>query len=220
MLRKALTISGLLIAATLYIAFAAESEREPALKPLSGLPEEIGAWKEASSSDFDSEIIKVLGVDDYVNRIYLNAAGEKAGLYIGYYLSQRQGASIHSPLNCLPGSGWNPVTNGRLSLPVSLENPIHQDKPRIRTLHTNRITIQKGEDKQVVFYWYQSHGRTIASEYQAKIYTVLDAIMTRRTDAALVRIICPVDGSEETAEKNATDFALNIYPLLNQYFPN
>ena len=54
----------------------------------------------------------MLGVDDYLSRAYYRADGAVVGLYMGYYGSQRQGDTIHSPLNCLPGAGWEPVSRG------------------------------------------------------------------------------------------------------------
>ena len=52
----------------------------------------------------------------------------------------------------------------------------------------NEYIIEKQGQRQLVLYWYQSHGRVIASEYWAKLYMVLDAIHLHRTDGALVRV--------------------------------
>ena len=88
----------------------------------------------------------------------------------------------------------------------------------------NRIIILKGIDRQLVLYWYQSHGRVVASEYWGKIYTVLDALRTNRTDAALVRVICPVQGTDDSAksysETQAIEFVKSFYPLLASYIPD
>jgi EpsI family protein len=120
---------------------------------------------------------------------------------------------MHSPLNCLPGAGWNAIKRGHITIPLDNKS----------TIEVNRIVILKGLDKQVVLYWYQSHGRVIASEYWGKIYTVLDAVRKNRTDAALVRIICPVAGtdaeSEAVAELHAVEFAKAVFPLLERFLP-
>jgi EpsI family protein len=174
-----------LLSATAFIARASKPEVTPIREPLSGLPMQIGKWVGQKAPDMDSRVMDILGVDDYVNRVYYSSDSYPIGLYVGYYQSQKQGDTIHSPLNCLPGAGWNPVKSGNLSIQLN-------GKPAIEI---NRITILKGADKQVVLYWYQSHGRVVASEYLGKIYTVLDAIRMNRTDAALVRIICTVDVS-------------------------
>jgi len=158
--------------------------------------------------------LAILGVDDYINRVYYSSELFPASLYVGFYKSQREGDTIHSPLNCLPGAGWNPVKNSHIQISANDNSSIE----------INRIVILKGMDKQVVLYWYQSHGRVIASEYWGKIYTVLDALRTNRTDAALVRVICPVAGTEaqaeEFAEKRAVDFVKAIFPLLGNFLPS
>ena len=88
----------------------------------------------------------------------------------------------------------------------------------------NRIVIQKGMDRQIVLYWYQAHGRVVASEYWGKIYTVLDAMRINRTDGALVRVITQIDGSgsesEQIAEKQAVEFVQSVFPLLSRHLPD
>ena len=202
-----------LLAAAAVISYASRPEIIPIRQSLSGLPMQIGNWEGRQDSDLDSQVLDVLGVDDYINRVYYNRKHFPASLYIGYYQSQREGDTMHSPLNCLPGAGWNPVKKDYVRVPVDGNSAIE----------INRIVIQKGVEKQVVLYWYQSHGRVIASEYWGKIYTVIDALRTNRTDAALVRVVCPVSGSsanaETTAENHAAEFTASLFPLLNNYLP-
>ena len=133
-----------------------------------------------------------------------------SSLYVGYHASQRHGDSIHSPMNCLPGAGWQPVQSERVRIDVG-----------DRAMIVNRIIIQKGEERQLVLYWYQGRGRIIADEYASKAYQLLDAFRTRRTDAALVRIVSPVDRDLGTssAERAATRFTTDIMPLLPRHLP-
>lgn len=202
-----------LLGTSVYIAYASRPEVTPLREPLAGLPMQIGNWRGQNAAEIEAKVMAVLGVDDYINRVYYSPEFFPASLYIGYYESQRSGDTIHSPLNCLPGAGWNPVKNDRIT--------VRTDDGTEITI--NRIVIAKGMDKQVVLYWYQSHGRVIASEYWGKIYTVLDALRTNRTDAALVRVICPVAGtgeeSERFAERRAVEFVKALYPLSAQFLP-
>jgi EpsI family protein len=202
-----------LLAASAFIARASRPEITPIRESLSELPMQIGAWQGVQAGDIEERVMAVLGVDDYVNRVYYSPDQMAAGLYVGYYQSQRSGDTIHSPLNCLPGAGWNPVKNSHITIPVN-EGP---------ALEVNRIVILKGMEKQLVIYWYQSHGRVVASEYWGKIYTVLDALRTNRTDAALVRVICPVANmdaaAEAAAEEHAVDFVKALFPLLARFLP-
>jgi EpsI family protein len=141
-----------------------------------------------------------------------------ASLYIGYYESQRQGDTIHSPLNCLPGSGWEPVSKSYVSIPVEAGSHASAN------ILVNQYVIQKGLDRQVVLYWYQSHGRVVANEYRSKIFMVYDAVRLNRSDAALVRVVSPVIGGDPGAEARAGDravaFVKTMFPLLDRYLPS
>jgi EpsI family protein len=179
---------------------------------------EIGDWRGEAADRFDQRVLAVLGVDEYVNRIYSAGQDRAVGLYMGFYQSQREGDTIHSPLNCLPGAGWEPVRKGRVTIPV------RTSAGETRQVTVNRFTIQRGLDRQVVLYWYQSHGRVVASEYWGKIHTVLDAIRLNRTDAAMIRVIAPVRGRDDeheaSAETNVVEFAQAMFPLLGRYLPD
>jgi EpsI family protein len=87
----------------------------------------------------------------------------------------------------------------------------------------NRILIQRGLDRQLVLYWYQSHGRIVPSEYWGKVYTVVDAIRLNRTDAAMIRVISPVANGDaasvDAAQRATTDFVQAFFPLLGRYLP-
>jgi EpsI family protein len=210
--RIILLILVLLITAVL-VARTSKPEITPISESLTAMPLQIGTWMGQPSRAIESNVMEVLGVDDYINRQYFGPDLFPAHLYIGYYQSQRSGDTMHSPLNCLPGAGWNPIKRDHIKIPINDHSIIE----------INRIVILKGLEKQVVLYWYQSHGRVIASEYWGKIYTVLDAVRTNRTDAALVRVICPVAdsdaGSEAAAEQRAIEFVKALFPLLNRFLP-
>jgi len=197
------------------ILTASKTEQVPARKSLGQFPYEFGQWEGRRGENLSSEILDVLGVDDYINRVYASSGNTVAGLYIGYYQSQRQGDTMHSPMNCLPGAGWEPVS--RTYLPVSVVSGAGTQA----TIVVNRYLIQKGLDKQVVLYWYQSHGRVVANEYRSKVLMVYDAVRLNRTDAALVRVISPSIGAggEAAATGNAVAFVQTIFPMLSDYLP-
>jgi EpsI family protein len=216
MVKRALILTAFLLVGSAYLARASRPEQYPIREALEFLPLRIGAWEGRDTPPIDERTLKVLGVDDYINRYYQTSSG-LAYLYIGYYASQRQGDSIHSPQNCLPAAGWNPVRSGTVDIPVSVDGSPN-------SIRVNRIAILNGTDKQLVLYWYQSHGRTVASEYMAKIYTVLDALRTNRTDAALVRVICPAadisEAAEQEADRSAISFTQTLFPYISRYLPD
>jgi EpsI family protein len=197
-----------------FLAATMRAEPVPMREPLTTCPLELSDWKGQRAPDFDQATLAVLGVDEYINRVYLDSTKRPIGLYVGYYGSQREGDTMHSPLNCLPGAGWSPLSFGRIAIPVTGASAAAQN------ITVNRYVIEKGLDRQLVLYWYQSHGRVVASEYWGKVYMVLDAIRTNRTDGAMVRVIAPIVTTEDDAEKQAVGFAQVLYPLLGRYLPS
>lgn len=163
-------------------------EAVPLSKPLNTFPLQLQDWQ-GIDLPLEPRIVQALGVSDYLDRAYQSAENRPVFLYVGYYKSQRTGVSIHSPKNCLPGAGWEPVTAGHVAL--RLPNGEHAT--------VNQYVVENGLRRQLVLYWYQSHGRIIASEYRGKVYMVLDSLRLNRTDAALVRVSSPIAVQNEQA---------------------
>jgi EpsI family protein len=212
---RALVLFAVFTLCAVLLAGAARSEVMRPPRPLADLPMSIGEWRGRPQAPFDDKTLGILGVDDYVTRVYMaDRAG--VGLYVGYWGSQQQGDTIHSPLNCLPGAGWEPVSKSLLQIALPAG---HREARRIAV---NRYVVQKGLDRQLVLYWYQSHGRVVASEYASKVYLVTDAIRLGRTDAALVRVTVPISnarGGEAGAEQDATAFVGALFPALDAALP-
>jgi EpsI family protein len=214
MTARLILLSLLFVATTGYGIHAMRPEVVPVRETLAGLPQTIGRWQGRDAEPFTKEIVDVLGVDEYVSRFYAAKGEAPVSLYLGYYESQRTGDTIHSPMNCLPGAGWEPVVNARATVPVT---------GRPDPLVVNRFVIRKGVDKQVVLYWYQSHGRVVASEYWSKIFMVYDAVRFNRSDAALIRVVSPVlssEADEGPAERRVTEFVQALFPQLERFLPS
>ena len=179
---------------------------------LSELPASLGEWKQRrADTRFDQATEAVLKADDYVLRDYGLPDGRAASLYVGYYQTQRAGSTYHSPLNCMPGSGWT------LSSPSSISiAPADGSSP----FEANAYVIQNASERFALVYWYQGRGRSVASEYWDKVYTVWDSIGRRRSDGAMVRVLVPIQRSEEEAMKLAADLAARVVPELPRYVPN
>ncbi len=200
---------------TVFLANARAAEVAVTRTAFATFPMTIGTWKGVVDPPLDADVLRVLGVDDYLSRIYYGDDRKAVGLYMGFYGSQRQGDTIHSPLNCLPGAGWEPVQQGRLTI----ANADGQG----RDITVNRYVVQKGLERQLVLYWYQSHGRVVASEYWSKLHLIQDSIRMNRTDGSMVRVISPIDprATDEgaAAERLAEEFVRAIFPLLPDYLP-
>jgi len=178
---------------------------------LRDFPEAIGEWRKLGVDDrFDTQTESVLRADDYLLRNYRSQDGRLASFYVGYYKTQRNGATYHSPLNCLPGSGWD-MSNPKI---VMITPPGRPAFP------ANEYLIQNGRDRQLMVYWYQGRGRAVASEYWGKVYTVWDSLRRRRSDGAMVRVSVPVGESESDAIKSGEAFAASIATELSAFIPD
>jgi EpsI family protein len=196
-----------LLGAILGLHFLPHGRDVALVRPLNSVPLIFSEWH-GVDAPFDQSMVKALEVDDYLNRVYRGQDDVPIGLYVAYYKSQRTSERLHSPQNCLPGTGWQPMSAGY----AQLENPNGE------TVMVNRYIIQKGADRQVVLYWYQSHGRTIANEYKARIDMIVDAIRLQRTDAALIRINTSLTSS--MTDERLVSFAVAVLGQLGQIIPN
>jgi EpsI family protein len=207
MLVRTSIVVGMLTAAV-FVASAGDREMREPRTPLALLPLRIGDWSGREAPRFDDDVIAALGVDEYINREYIARRDAPLALYIAYYASQQQGDTIHSPQNCLPGSGWQPVERGTTHVGSGA-----------RSADINRYVVQKGGDRAVVLYWYQGRGHVTASDYSNKFWLMLDAARVHRTDGGLVRVIAPVVSDASRATADAVAFATSLLPILTEYLP-
>jgi len=201
--------AGILLAGIVLLHGVSHGEPVPLRQPLGQLPMAMNGWL-GQDDPLEARIVTALGVNDYVNRSYISGGGPPVGLYVGYYQSQRTGETIHSPKNCLPGAGWEPVRAGRLTIPMFAAPAIV----------VNEFLVEKGAAQYLVLYWYQAHGRVIASEYSGKAWLVFDAITRNRTDAALVRVLTSTSNGEEQARVRVVQFVQALDPRLNTFIPD
>ena len=212
MMVRAAILSAVILAGGAVGRLAQAPDRPIARTPLSAVPCAVDRWRCAGDTPLDRNTLAVLGVDDYLNRAYRDERRQAIGVYIAYYASQRQGESIHSPQNCLPGSGWQPVSAMRTTIDAA-------GTP----LPINRYVVEKGLERQVVVYWYQGRGRVVANEYLNKFWLMIDQARLGRSNAALVRIVAPAGGTDDEAlqiaSASADQFARVLYPRLSPYLP-
>jgi EpsI family protein len=200
----------ILVAGALVNTWSYLGEAHVDRKELKDFPETIGSWRKTGTDQIlDEPTLKVLRASDYLLRDFRKPEGQVANLYVGYYASQRTGATYHSPLNCLPGSGWILSEPGKATITL----------PDGSSFIANKYVIQNGEFKSFMIYWYQGRGRNVASEYWGKIYTVFDSVRLRRSDGAMVRVTVPFRDSEAAAQQAAIEFASAASTVLPQYVP-
>jgi EpsI family protein len=207
---------GILLAGVALLAGGTTQQRDmPLVVSLAdAVPRQFGEYV-ARDIEVSPEEQQAAGMSSYVMRAYepaqqaedTDAAGGFS-LYVGYYERQSQGRTIHSPRNCLPGGGWEPLTSGREVVQTSF-GPVP----------VNRYLIGNGPAKALVLYWYQGRGRVAANEYLVKWDLLRDQALVGRSDEALVRIIVPVTGSEEDAFSVAAELAKDMVVHVDRALP-
>ena len=206
-------VASALIAVTAILLQArTRTEVLPPHLPLSSFPAQLANW-DSTEIVQDEKTLEVLGPGDFLERVYQdpNRKLPDVDLFLAYFPSQRAGETPHSPQHCLPGAGWNPEENVR----VTLSLPGHRPFP------TNRYVISKGDSRRLVLYWFWAHDRGVASEYWAKFYLVEDAIRMNRSDGSLVRFVTPMFPGEtpDAAQRRILPFTSAVAPLLDDYIP-
>jgi len=211
--RAPLLLTAALLLQAVFLYGFTRSEITPEHQTLSTLPLQFEDWTLQEENKITEETQAVLRADDLLSRTYVSPSKRTgANLFVAFFSSQRTGQTPHSPKNCLPGSGWVPILSDTLQ--ISLPG-------RTLPAEVNRYVVQKGDNKSLVLYWYQSRDRIVAREYAAKFFVIADALRYNRTDTALVRIVVPFGQSVtmEDASRNAQEFIQSMYPVLRRHFP-
>jgi len=178
-------------------------------KPLYQFPHKIDGWQAHRNYDIDEKVLDKLKLDDYVYRNYDSREG-RINFYASFFSYVSNNKGFHSPLNCMPGSGWN----------ISSTSPVAIELPNGEDVRVMKLILQKGSQKEVSLYWYQCRGRIIHSEYTERIYRVIDSLLYGRSDGAFIRLIA-TNGFENTQKATAAleTFARKAIPELREYLP-
>jgi len=203
------------------LLLSVQSQRSMALQaPLTGVPAPIPGLR-AEDIPVPEDQVQIAGMTSYVNRVYYRDTLPAFSMYIGFYDSQSQGKTVHSPKNCLPGAGWEAMDAGSVQITAA--------DGRVATL--NRYVIAKDNMQALVYYWYQGRGRVASNEYLVKWDLLRDAALERRTDEALVRLVVPVippsdsatpaelQEAQAVAEEVAKQAATELLASLNAFLP-
>ncbi len=204
----------LLLSISLKFVIAERSEDVPARAEFSQMPLVIGSWV-GREGRLDQDVLDALKLNDYVLNDYTDTeSGVTINLYVAYYISQRKGASVHSPKTCMPGGGWEMLEQTTINF-----NEIVSSGGA--PLAANRVLIKKEKSQSLVYYWFQQRGRIITNEYLAKWYIFWDALTRNRTDGALVRLVVGYSDAEgkANAEIKMQKFVEQLAPVLPKYLP-
>jgi exosortase D (VPLPA-CTERM-specific) len=187
-------------------------EKVPDRSDYAEFPMRFDGWTGRSSS-LDEAVLGELKLTDYAMIYYHGQDGGLVNFYSAYYDSQRKGASAHSPRSCIPGGGWR-ITSLE---DYHVKGETISDVPLV----VNRLVIERGEDKQLVYYWFQQRGRIVTNEYMMKWYMFWDALTKNRTDGALIRLTTTLSEGQDIkiADDRLEEFAKLIAPIIPEYVP-
>lgn len=185
----------------------------PLRAPLDPTIPSVIVGHQAEDVEISEDEQRVAGMDEFVMRSYtpLSAGAAAAAgftVYVGYYEQQYRGHTIHSPKNCLPGSGWEALTSTTAVVATAL-GPVT----------VNQYLLKRGDSQALVLYWYQGRGRIEHNEYTVKWDLLRDAAFRRRSDEALVRIVVPVTEDEAAALKTGSEVAARLIPAVYEALP-
>jgi len=219
MTKLAVLIAASVLGLNTYVFYFMGSEEHlPPRTSFDAFPQTLGAWECPERHEMEAKIEKRLGVSDYWLCDYMLPEDEEiVSVYLGYHERQvREGAksfaesSIHPPRHCLPGSGWD-IIHAEIA-EIAL--------PGVAPAEVNRLIIAKGDQRQLVYYWYQERGRVIASDYWKILYLFWDRATRTRSDGALVRFTVPIgQGGEQEADSAFHSLANEMLPLIPEYIP-
>ncbi|MBW2695543.1 MAG: EpsI family protein [Deltaproteobacteria bacterium] len=211
-----LAVALLFIGLNLYVfRFLARADVLPDREQFAAFPQVADAWRCNSWHRMDDEIIEQLGVTDYLLCDFVHDGDHGVvNVYTGYHATQTRDVSggenvIHTPEHCLPGAGWDIIQSDIVPMEIGLGG------------EAKRVVVAKGNARNLVYFWYQSRGRMIASHYEKVLYLFVDRALDGRTDGSLVRFTVPIlHGDEEKAEATFLSVAQALTPLLPDYVPN
>lgn len=201
-------------AAVLLLAAGGRAGLQPASRlsleaPLAEMPGELGPYERVGDQTLSEAELRVLAPDHYLLRSYGSPSGGRLDLFVAYFGRQESGSTIHSPRNCLPGSGWEALSHRRIRMPMAYGEA-----------EVNRYLVEhESGSRALVFYWYQGRGRVAANEYAVKWHLVRDALVKRRTDEAMVRVVLPAGGADGPDEEVARRAVREASEALAELLP-
>lgn len=180
----------------------------PVNKPLDLFPQRAGDWVMTGQARFDERVLAVLLPSDYLSRTYENSQGERVSLYIGYHDGGPDSGPIHSPKQCLPGSGWNRLDDEARSVSVDGQ-PVDYV----------RATYQKDAEKQMFLYWFQVRDQFLTNEYALKFAMAKNSFLSNRRDSSFIRLSVMIGEDEEKARLIGEDFIAAFLPAIQESLP-
>ncbi len=154
---------------------------------LATLPTEFDGWR---SEDYplSQEVQEVLAADVTLHRRFMRSDGRQAWLFLAYFAEQQVNSQIHSPRNCIPGSGWKIRSVKEETLPMSGGQS------------ATCMIIGRNQAQQEVHYWFRTRGGSVSGEYALKWDLIKNSLARRPTDAVFIRFTAASEDTEAMHE--------------------
>jgi EpsI family protein len=195
--------ASLLLGTTLLSGLTARRIPEQLVRPLDRIDPQIEGWMAAGDHTLPAPTLHALDATSYLARTY-RKGNSQLDLFVAFYAQQRAGESMHSPKHCLPGAGWEIWNHDSAFVPV-----------HGRQVEINKYSIQNSGTRMLMFYWYQSKSRIVASEYIGKILLARDTVLSGHTAGSIVRIMLP---DTPAANAEGVAFATRLIPEVERCF--
>ncbi len=190
---------------------------------------------------FDESVYRVLNADYHLLREYRGGAHPAVWLYIGYYGTAKGGRPSHVPQACYTGQGFSivewtkvPVLSPEPSRPVpsrvegrASPEGTRRARPEPSRLvpsqvagRVNKMHVKRGNEHQLILFWYQSKGRVLADGIEQNLHRLKNRLVYNRDDGAFVRLSTSMSPDNEAeALTLLQDFAGELLRLLPAYWP-
>ena len=178
-------------------------------------PKLVGKWRQVGQEKrFSPAVENILAADDYI-AVQFSRSQDTPTLdfFSAWYRDLGEDGVVHSPELCLPGAGWEMAKVEQ----VDISDRLGLDAP----YNINRIIVQKGEERMLVFYWFTHMGRAIPRSATAKFSVLTRGVMAGRYDGAIVRLISPIGEGQPEAEAEAhmIDLLKAALPQMPRFIP-
>ena len=180
----------------------------PLAKPFGEFPPAHSGWRMAGQSSLSDNVIKVLMPTDYLSRRYVDEDGTSVDMYLSFFDGGPDSGGIHSPKHCMPGSGWFEMSSERTTLELGGE-----------TVKLVRAVYALGEQRELIYYWFDMRGQTMSDEYSLKLAEITGSMFHSRRDQSFIRISVQARDNVESAQKRVEDFLLDFYPVIREFLP-
>jgi len=180
----------------------------PIAKPFEEFPASHAGWRMVGQSNLSTSVMAMLKPSDYLSRSYMAEDGSTVDMYLSFLNGGSSSGAIDSPKNCMPSSGWFEISSERTTRELGGE-----------TVKLVRAVYAMGEQRELIYYWFDMRGQTMSDEYSLKLAEITGSMFHSRRDQSFIRISVQARENVEAAQKRVEDFLRDFYPVIREFLP-